>query len=114
MDEHFCDEFGSGLSFSQSETPNSPCVRQVGVVKRDECWNKLARITELVANLCKNEGRKFHHSFLREHGNSFFRIVSADVSMRKCDSIFLTSLNNPINKPLSIGIVDSHLLAVCI
>ena len=37
MDEHVCDEFGARLSFSQSETPNSPCVRQVGAVKRDEC-----------------------------------------------------------------------------
>ena len=114
LDEYTCLEFGGGLLFSQQEIPSSPYVRQVGAVKRDECWNKPARITELVASLFTTNTSKLYHGFLKEHGNSFFRIISASLTIRKEASVFLPSLNNPAETPLSNEIIDTHLLAVYI
>ena len=54
-DQEFCDyvckDFGDGIGFSQNETPASPFVRQVGAIKRDQCWDKPARISEFVMSL---------------------------------------------------------------
>ena len=75
-DEEFhaysCADFGEGVNFSQNEVPASPLIRQVGAIKRDECWNKPARVADLVSALYKNEECKLYHGFLKEHGNSFF------------------------------------------
>ena len=114
LDDYTCQEFGSGLLFSQQEIPSSPYIRQVGAVKRDECWNKPARITDLVASLYTTNTSKLYHGFLKEHGNSFFRIISASLTIRKEASVFLPSLNNPAETPLSNEIIDAHLLAVYI
>ena len=46
--DYTCQDFGTGMQYSQNEIPASPYIRQVGAVKRDKCWNKLARIAELV------------------------------------------------------------------
>ena len=69
----------------------------MGKVKRDESWNKLARIAELVASLYTSKSSKLHYGFLQEHGNSFFVIIPENLSVKKDDSIFLLSLADPIN-----------------
>ena len=108
-----CADFGEGIHFSQSEVPASPIVRQVGAVKRDECWNKPARVADLVAGLYKNEKGKLYHGFLKEHGNSFFKIISADLSIRKDTSAFLPFLNDP-TKPITNEFIDNSLLPIFI
>ena len=84
----------------------------MGPIKRDECWNRPARISKLVLSLYKNESGKLYHGFLKEHGNSFFRIVSADLSIRKNASIFLPALNDLTNHPLTDEMLDTHLLGI--
>ena len=114
FDGYTCKDFGDGLQFSQNEDPVSPFVRQVGSVKRDACWNKPARISELIVSLYKNNACKLYHGFLKEHGNSFFRIISADLSIRKDASFFLPSLNDPTNHTFTDELIDTHLLATFI
>ena len=112
LHDYTCKEFGDGISFSQSEIPNSPYVRKIGSAKRDECWNKPARVTELVLSMYKDSTSKLYHGFTQEHANSFFRIVSADLSIRKDSSVYLPSLNDSTNHPISNDIIDTNLLAV--
>jgi len=111
MNDYVCKDFGDGIGFSQNEVPASPYIRQVGAIKRDECWNKPARISELIVSLYKNKEGKLFHGFVKEHGNSFFRIVSADLSIRKNASIYLPTLNDPSNHPFSDEMIDTHLLS---
>ena len=51
---YICEDFGDGINFSHNEVPASPFIWIVEAVKRDECWNKTERITELVAALYKS------------------------------------------------------------
>ena len=95
VNDYVCKDFGNGIGFSQNEVPEPPYIRQVGAIKRDEYWNKPARISELIISLYKNKEGKLFHGFVKEHGNSFFRIVSADLSTRKNVSIYLPTLNDP-------------------
>ena len=104
-----CQDFGDSINFSQNEVPTSPFVRMVGAVKRDDSWNKPARISELVAVLYKRKDCKLHHGFLKEHGNAIYRIISADLSINKDTSIYLCALNDPLHI-LSNDIIDSDLL----
>ena len=55
MHTYSCEDFGDGINFSQIEVPASPFVRMVGAVKRDDLWNKPARISKLVAVLYKGK-----------------------------------------------------------
>ena len=86
-DEEFygytCEDFEDGIDFSHNEVPASTFIRMVGSVKRDEYWNKPARITELVAVLYKSREIKLFHGFLREHGNTFYRIIAAELALKK-------------------------------
>ena len=112
LHDHTCEKFGDGILFSQSETPNSPYVRQMGSLKRDECWNKPARISKLVLLMYKDSTSKLYHGFTQEHVNSFFRIVLADLSIRKDASIYLPTLNDTTDHPITKEIIDGNLLAV--
>ena len=80
---YVCQNFGDGLKFSQSGGPASPYVRKVGKVKRDAFWDKPARIAELVSELYTIPSSKLYYGFLKEHGNSFYRIISANLSVIK-------------------------------
>ena len=114
VNDYVCDDFGEYVKFSQNETPASPYVRKVGKVKRDSNWNKPARITELIANLYSSQTSKLHYGFLKEHGNSFFRIISANLSMHLDNSVFLPALNDPDNHPISDEIITQDVLEVFI
>ena len=114
INDYVCKDFGDGFKFSQSGDPVSPYIRKVGKVKRDECWNKPARIAELVSSLYSNTTSKLHFGFLKEHGNSFYRIVAANVSVHKDNSVFLPTLNDPENHPLSNEIITKDILSIFI
>ena len=88
VNNYVCEDFGEYIKFSQNEAPASPYVRKVGKVKLDSKWNKLARVTELIANMYACPSSKLHYGFLKEHGNSFFRIISANLSMNQDNSVF--------------------------
>jgi len=60
----------------------------------------------------KDSTSKLYHGFTQEHANSFFRIVSADLSIRKDASIYLPTLNDATNHPITNEIIDANLLAV--
>ena len=81
------------------------------VIKRGECWNKPARISELVPSLYKNKSGKLYHGLLKDHGNSFL-IVSTDLSILKDTSIFFPWLNYVSYHPLNDEMIDKHLLAI--
>ena len=86
----------------------------MGKVKRDASWNKPARITELISSFYTAKSSKLHYGFLQEHGNSFFRIISANLSVNKDNSVFLPSLSDPVNHPMDDTITSSDILAVYI
>lgn len=112
MHNYVCEDFGEGIKFYQSSKPLSPYVRRVGKVKRENCWNELAQITDLVSSLYSSSSSKLHYGFLNEHGNSFFRIISANLFIHKDNSVFLPSLNYPDNHPLDDNIITNNLLSV--
>ena len=110
--DYVCIDFGEGVKFSQSGEAASPYVRKVGKVKRDECWNKPARIAELISKLYSSIGSKLYYGFLKEHGNSFYRIIAAHVSVNKDNSVFIPALNDPENHMLDDEIVTRDILSV--
>ena len=112
LDDYTCEHFGEGIKYSQSGNPVSPYVQKVGKIKRDANWNKPARIVELVSTLYTDPSSKLHYGFLKEHGNSIFRIISANLSVHKENSVFLSTLNDPANHPLSNEIITNHILMV--
>ena len=114
LHDYVCSDFGEGVKFSQSGAPASPYIRKVGKVKRDDCWNKPAHITNFIDSLYVTPSSKLHYGFLKEHGNSFFRIISANLSVHKDNSVFLHSLNDPDNNPLDESIITKDLLSVFI
>ena len=86
----------------------------MGKVKRDSNWKNPARITEIIAILYSTPLSKLHYGFLQEHGNSFFRIISANLSTNLNNYPFLTVLNKPDNHPISDQIVTRDLLTLFI
>ena len=86
----------------------------MGKIKQDEYWNKPARIMELVSTLYYSTASKLYYGLLKEHGNSFFYVILANLSVHKENIVFLTSLNDPANHPLDNDIITSDLLAVYI
>lgn len=111
LNGYTCKDFGNGIHFLRNETPTFPFICKVGSLKRDECWNKPSYIIELVASLYKNNACKLYHGFLKDHSDSFFHIIPADVSIQKDVSVFLSSLNDHLNHPLSTTIIDLYSLA---
>ena len=95
----------------QDVVPSSPSVRRFGSTKRDANWNKPTKIAEMISTLYKTTSSKLYYGFLKEHGDSFFRIISANLSIHKEASPFLPSLKDT-SIPLSEDIVDENLLAV--
>ena len=114
MEDYVCKDFDDGIGFSQNEVPASPYVKHIGAVKRDQCWDKPTRTSELLLSLHKNDKCKLYHGFIKEHGNSLFRIVSADLSIRKIASVFFPCLNYPVTNPLSDEMIDNNLSSVFI
>ena len=88
MHNYVCKYFGECIIFSQSGEPASLYIRKVGKLRRDECWNKPARIIELVSSLYSITSSKLYYGFLKEHGNSFYRIISTNLSAKKNNSVF--------------------------
>ena len=113
VDDYTDELLGNAITFSQDEVPSSPYVRRFGSIKRDSNWNKLSKIMDLIITLYKTTTSKLYYGFLKEHGNSFFRIISANISINKDASPFLPALNDT-KTPLSEDIIDEHLLAVYI
>ena len=109
---YVCQDFGDGLKFSQSGEPASPYVRKVGKVKRDACWDKPARIAELVSELCTTPSSKLYYGFLKEHGNSFYRIIIAIFFVHKDNSVFLPTLDDPTNQKLTDEVITRNILSV--
>ena len=112
MHDYVCVDFGDGVKFSQSGEATSPYIRKVGKVKRDECWNKPARIAELISTLYSSAASKLHFGFLKEHGNSFYRIIAANLSIHKDNSVFLAALNDPDNNKLDDEVITRDILSV--
>ena len=89
VDEYTAVSVGDANFFSQNEIPSSPYIRTFGSVKRDANWNRPARIAELLATTYKTSSCKLYYGFLKEHGNTFYRIISAHLSLHKDASIYL-------------------------
>lgn len=107
-------DFGESIKFSQSGEVASPYIRKVGKVKRDVCWDKPARIAELVSELYTNVTSKMYYGFLKEHGNSLYRIISVNLSVKKDNSIFLPALDDPGNNELRDEIINRDILLIFI
>lgn len=114
MHDYMCADFGDGVKFSHSGDTASPYIHKVGKIKRDECWNKSAHIAELILSLYSNTESKLHFAFLKEHGNSFSRIVAANVSLNKDNSVFIPKLYDPDNHPVINEIIRKDILSVFI
>ena len=112
LNDYVCKDFGSGLDFSQNNIPNSPYVRKVGKVKRDANWNKQSRVAELISELHTSTTSKLHYGFCTEHGNSFFCIILAHLSVHGDSSIFLPALNDPSNNALDNDVITREIIAV--
>ena len=63
LDGHTFKAFGDGLGFFQSEVSTSPFIWHIGAVEREECWNKTAKITQLVSVLYKTKDCKINQGF---------------------------------------------------
>ena len=111
FDEYVDTTLGKAISFSLDATSSSPYVRRFGSVKRDDNWNKPARIMDLLSSIYKDKSSKLYYGFLNEHSHSFFRIISANLSIHKEASVFLPSLNDSTIQ-LDEKIIDEHLLMV--
>ena len=61
--EEYADDLGRGVSFSLDANASSPFVRKVGAMKRDKCWNKPTRISELVTSFYVDKSSKLHYGF---------------------------------------------------
>ena len=99
-------------SFSLDAVPSSPYIRRVGAAKRTDTWNKPQQIIEFINGLYKSPSSKLHHGFLKEHSNSFFRIISASLSIHKDNSYFLPFLTNTSTDTPTGKDIDKHLLSV--
>lgn len=83
LSNYVCKDFWDGIKFSQSSLPASPYVRKVVKVKRDNSWNKPSRIAKLVAMLHTLLSSILHYGFLQEHGEFLFRIIPANLSVKR-------------------------------
>ena len=57
---------------------------------------------------------KLYYGFLQEHGASFTRIISADISVKKDAFILVKAIKDPIVNMLIDELIDEHLLHVYI
>ena len=90
------DEFegGGALVFSQEDNTSSPFVRTMGAAKREASWTDPKKIMEFISLIYKDENSKLYHGFLREHMQSFFRIIKANLTVNKDASLFIPILND--------------------
>ena len=63
FDEYVSPILGDAISYSLDVAPSSPYVRKVGIVKREDTWNKPHRIMELITNHYKATSSKLHFGF---------------------------------------------------
>lgn len=84
----------------------------MGKVKRDGCWNKSTRIVDLTLSLYSSSSSKVYFGFLKEHGNLFYHIISANVSVKKDKSAFLPTLNDQGIRPLDDEVITRDLLSM--
>ena len=98
--------------FLQSGEATSMYVRKVSKIKGDECWNKPARIVELISTLYSSTPSKLHFGFLKEYGNSFYWIITANVSVNKDNSVFLAALNDLENNTMDNDVITRDILPV--
>ena len=87
-------------------------VRKVSKIKGDECWNKPARTVELISTLYSSTPSKLHFGFLKEYGNSFYWIITANVSVNKDNSVFLAALNDLENNTMNNDVITRDILPV--
>ena len=102
---------GECLLYSHNKDSCSPYVRRFGSTKRNKNWSKPTQITKLISNMYQSDGCMMHYAFLREHSNSFFRIISASIAHLKDASPFIPFVEDPSSVP-SDAIIDEHLLSV--
>ena len=103
---------GNSVSYSLDAVPSSPFIRKVGAVRREETWNKPQRIMQIIANHYRSTSSKLHYGFLKEHADSFFRIISANLQIHKEESVFLPLLNETGDDVLDDDVLDEHLLQI--
>ena len=105
-------EEGDALEYSQTEIPGSPFLRNIGAAKREDSWNKPHNIINLVGAMYTARSCKLYYGFLKEHGNSFLRIISANLSIHKDASPFMQSLIDPVNNIPTDELIEEHILQI--
>lgn len=110
--DYVCKDFGGGILLSQNGELVLMYIRKVRKVKRDACWNKPARVAELGSILYSNTLSKLYYGFLKEHSNSFIRIILAKFLVNQDNSVFLPALNDTEKHPLDNDIITHDLLLV--
>ena len=103
---------GDAIVFSQNSDGHSPYENKKGTVLREGTWRYPAKIAKLIQFMYTDETTKIFYGFTREHANSFYRIISINLSTNKDASPFLPYLTDKINALPTEEIVDNSILTV--
>ena len=91
---------GQGLSFSQSEVPDSPFICHTGNKMREDNHSYSTKGTELITKLYRTESCCLYYGFFNEHIDPFLQIIGSHNTIHKDKSIF--------KRAISEGIIPSN------
>lgn len=80
---------GEALDFFKNCDAMSPYVESFGSLKRTKTWSRPTQITKMIGAWYTIAESKLHYGFCREHGESFYSIVSANLAHKKKESPFI-------------------------
>lgn len=99
------------LLFSKDKNACPPYVMRFGNKKRSKNWSKPTQIATLIRTMYLAADCKLYYGFLREHSNSFFQIILANVAHLKESSPFKPFIDDPTYIPSDI-IINKRPLSV--
>ena len=102
---------GDACDFSQNDDGHSPFESKFGAVLRESTWKNPGKIAELIQHMYTDDKCKLFYGFTREHANSFYRIIMANLSSFKDASPFISFMSDEITTP-SEDIINEKLLTV--
>lgn len=103
---------GDAIVFSQNLDGQSPYENKMGTVLREGTWQNLGKIAELIQLMYTDEDGKLFYGFTKQHANSFYRIISINLSTNKDASPFLPYLTNKVDTPPAEEEIDKCILTV--
>ena len=103
---------GDAVTFSQDGEGHSPFESKFGVVLREDSWKKPGKVAELIQFMYTDDTCKLFYGFTHEHGNSFYRIIMANLSSYKDASPFIQYLSDNIDSSPTKDIIDNKLLTI--